>query len=94
MPFGHAVASALPKAMSTIVRISSTVTLPSSLQSPMHDLEVDVGGTALVGVHVMVATGVTLSVLVGVGVLVAVLVGVGVDVSVGVAVSVAVAVGV
>jgi hypothetical protein len=62
--------------MFTIVRISSTVTVPSPLQSPAHSLGVDVGGTVCVGVRVMVATGVTVGVLVGVGVLVAVGVGI------------------
>ena len=58
MPFGHAVASALPKAMFTIVRISSTVTVPLSLQSPTHGLRVAVGGTVCVGVFDGVAVGV------------------------------------
>ena len=48
--------------MFTMVRISSTVTVPSSLQSPVHGLGVDVGGAVCVGVRVMVATGVTVSV--------------------------------
>ena len=59
-----------------MVRMSSTVTVPSSLQSPAHGLGVDVGGTVCVDVRVMVATGVTVGMLADVGVLVAVGVGV------------------
>jgi hypothetical protein len=58
----------LPKEIFTIVRISSTVTEWSPLQSPAHGFGVSVGGTVCVGVAVMVATGVTVGVLVGVGV--------------------------
>jgi hypothetical protein len=48
-PASHAVTGALPKAMFTIVRISSTVTVPSSLQSPTQGLGVNVGRVARVG---------------------------------------------
>jgi len=80
MPFGHE--PPLPRAIFTIVRISSTVTVPLSLQSPVHRLGVGV----LVGVSVGVLVGVLVTVGVFVGVLVRV--GVAVGVSVGVAVGV------
>jgi hypothetical protein len=91
-PASHVVTGVSPRAMFTSIRISSTVTLPSSLQSPAHGFGVDVGGTVCVGV--LVAVAVLVGVLVGAGVFVGVAVGVAVGVGVFVGVCVDVLVGV
>jgi len=82
----------LPRAMFTIVRISSTVTCPLPSQSPTHG----VGAGVLVGVAVTVGVLVAVGVDVGVGGAVAVLVDFAVSVGVvlGVCVGVPVVVGV
>jgi hypothetical protein len=58
-PAGHTVIGAVPRAMFTMTRMSSTVTSPSSRQSPTHGtgrtVALGVGGT---GVDVPVALGV------------------------------------
>lgn len=82
-PNSHAVTSAFPRAMLTMVSNSFIVTVPSSLQSPVQ------GGATLVGVNVGEAFGV----LLGVGVTDGVCVTVGEFADDGVAVGVNVGVG-
>jgi len=67
-PLSHREAGALPSTMPTTVRISSTVTTLSRLQSPTQGTGVAVGVGVCGGVAVGVTVAVAVSVTVGVGV--------------------------
>jgi hypothetical protein len=101
-PVGQSESEAFPSAMFTMVRISSTMTVPSRLQSPTQGradwvgVGVRVGGLVDVGAVGGVEVGVSVAAGDGVNVSVAVQAGVavGIGVSLGVALGASVGVGI